>query len=238
MTTYFDAYGERAATLENHTQIAGRYAIQHQAEKHIVQDLINKLSISSKDTLLEVGCGTGNLLIPLSFFTKKCVGIDHPGCIKKLSERTKSDNLELLAGDFLSLKLPREHKFDVIVIYSVLHCLRNSSDVMAFIDKAVALLAPGGRLILGDLPNNDLKQRFVNSQEGQRFSVEWREAIADMPEEPAFEPVSEAVSFDDESVLSLLLQIRQKGLEAHLLPQPSHLPFGHTREDIVVRKYC
>ena len=41
-------------------------------------------------------------------------------------------------------------------------------------------------------------------------------------------------SFDDNHVLNFLKHIRLQGFHAYILAQSSQLPFGHTREDILV----
>ena len=42
--------------------------------------------------------------------------------------------------------------------------------------------------------------------------------------------------FNDKNVLQIISHIREKGLHAYLLSQPGDLPFGHTREDILIEK--
>ncbi len=238
MDSYFDAYGERAVQLDNHTQIAGRYAAQRHNEKAIVNDLIKKLALDGHDHLIEIGCGTGNLLIPMSFLVEKATGIDHPNCIEKLTSRSMPENLNLVGFDFLKWTNEANDSYDKVVIYSVLHCLKDPTQVFQFVDKALALLAPGGRLLLGDIPNTDLKARFTGSQEGQAFALQWQDQLANSETaEVPFEQTFTTVEFNDDLVLDLLRHIRAQGYEAHLFPQPAHLPFGHTREDILVRKY-
>ena len=43
-------------------------------------------------------------------------------------------------------------------------------------------------------------------------------------------------TLDDKSILGLLERYRQRGHHAYAVPQRSDLPFGHTREDILVEK--
>jgi cyclopropane fatty-acyl-phospholipid synthase-like methyltransferase len=71
----YDDYEDNTNKTECHTQIAGRCSIQKEAEKRIVFDVVEKLNIQSSDNLLDIGCGMGNILIPLSFISKSVVGI-------------------------------------------------------------------------------------------------------------------------------------------------------------------
>ncbi len=239
MKSYFDAYGERAESIENNTQAAGRYAIQQGAEKAILFDLVKKLDICQEDNLLEIGCGTGNLLIPLSFLVNRSVGIDHQACVSKLMARIPLANLQCVGDDFLNLDILELGYFSKIVVYSVLHCLHDNASLYTFIDKSLSLLAPGGQLIFGDIPNFDLKQRFMTSLEGERFAMQWSQMMASSEiKEPDFGEVKSAIVFNDEKVIELVGYIRSKGFHAYVVPQNPDLPFGHTREDVVVRKVC
>jgi hypothetical protein len=121
--------------------------------------------------------------------------------------------------------------------------LRDADEVVRFIAKAAGLLAPGGRLLVGDIPNVDKKRRFAESPEGRRFQVEWDALMAD-PEnvreaEWAREHLADTpatAQFDDELVLAIMKRFRGDGLDVHCLPQPADLAFGHTREDLLIQR--
>ncbi|MNY73457.1 hypothetical protein D3C86_2122520 [compost metagenome] len=42
--------------------------------------------------------------------------------------------------------------------------------------------------------------------------------------------------FSDKMIFDLMLHFRNAGHEVYLLPQAKHLPFGFTREDILIIK--
>ncbi len=147
-----------------------------------------------------------------------------------------------MAGNFLdeTLRLTgkSEARFDKILCYSVLHYLADEIEVFAFVARALRLLAPGGSLLLGDLPNESRKRRFLSSPAGKAFARRWekqkkhleREDGLALPEDP------QLVRFDDALVLQICGECRKQGLDAYILPQPPNLPFGHTREDVLVVK--
>lgn len=233
----FNNYATAAENVALHdTEKAGRYAFQADAERRILSELLNKLDLQPTDQLLEIGCGPGNLIIPLAHFVARAVGIDNQAAIDRLHARAPTAaNLQGIAGDFLTLQLPTGH-FDKILIYSVLHYLSSAEEALLLIDRALSLLAPGGRLLLGDLPNQDLKRRFGTSGVGQRTAQEWQKnlaahgshAFAPLPADPLL------IAIDDKLILRLVRHIREKGYEAYMLPQDKRLPFGNTREDILV----
>ena len=116
-----------------------------------------------------------------------------------------------------------------------MHYLSNRDEVFAFISRALSLLKPGGRLLIGDLPNTSKKTRFMKSTAGQRIAKEWADLIMDVG--VMVNPDNDVISFDDTVVLDLMTFIRNKGFDSFLLPQPIDLPFGGSREDILVVAY-
>lgn len=225
----FEAFGELGAGDQPDTVKAGRYAFQEESEARIVDDVVAKLKLRPTDDLLEIGCGTGNLLIPLAEHVHSVTGIDHENLVTALYRRF--DKVRLHAGNFLDLEV--WETFDKILVYSVLHYLSDEDEVRTFIDKALGLLRPDGRMLLGDIPNADLRRRFEESDEGRRFNAEWAEKVKGKAAGIA-DP--ERVEFDDGLVITLLASLRLKGFDAFLLPQEGYLSFGHTREDILVVK--
>tara|TARA_B100000315_G_scaffold254454_1_gene295563 strand:- start:806 stop:1537 length:732 start_codon:yes stop_codon:yes gene_type:complete len=235
----FENYGLKAKYYKNETKVAGRFKIQEKAEKNILIDVINKMSINSDDNLLDIGCGSGNLLIPLSFVCKQVSGIDHVSCIERLNKRIKKiKNIECILGNFLDISMDR--KFDKILCYSVLHYLTDEDEVIMFIHKALKLLKPGGIALFGDIPNTSLKQRFLNSKSGIEFSKKWARVIQgeNQPKNSIklnLVKDKALVQFNDDLVLKILRNTRAKGFDSSVLTQPPHLPFGYTREDILIK---
>ena len=239
----FENYGKRAKLTKNFTIISGRYSIQKSAERLIFYDVKSKLNIEPNDTCLDIGCGPGNLLIPLSFLVNKITGIDHSDVIEKLQKRFSDlNNIELIKGNFLDLKMDKG--FTKILVYSVLHCLEDQKEVLEFIDKANSLLTPGGKILFGDIPNISRKERFLSSHYGKEFLKEWNSKRANSKNSDEIEqskldrlPVDvNTVKFNDDFMLKIIKKLRKEGYHAYILPQHPELPFGYTREDILVEK--
>ncbi len=232
-----DIYGDLAKRGAGITTVAGRYKCQELGQREIVSNVIDKLDLKASDTLLEIGCNSGQLLIPLSFHVEKVIGVDHPDLIKLLMERAKLDNFVPVPGDFLEVDLDQLPQVDKILIYSVIHCLRSEGEVIEFMNRALGLLNAGGVLLIGDLVNVDRKKRFQNSEAGRLFSKEWDENKSQEGDE--LDQVSRhetSTVWCDDLILRLLGAARQQGFHSYLVPQPISLPFGHTREDLVIVK--
>ncbi|MEZ5791967.1 MAG: methyltransferase domain-containing protein [Nitratireductor sp.] len=233
MTAQFDDYGEAAASARDLTELSGRYAIQASAERLVAADVAHKLNLLPDNDFLEIGCGAGNQLIPLSFRCRSATGIDHPKLIKRLNDRYQAANLKGIGSNFLTWQA--EQKFDRILVYSVLHALPDRDTVFAFVDRAVGVLRDDGAMLLGDLNNIGKKQRFSKSEQGKQFAAEWEAQMAAYGGPQDVTISSGGVQFDDELVMELLMHVRKMGFHSYLLPQQKDLPFGRTREDILVQ---
>lgn len=234
----FQNYGIMTEYGGDYTYLAGRYLSQKTEERHIIPDVIKKLEINSKDNCLDIGCGPGNLLIPLSFLVKSITGIDHPNCISTLKKRFTGDNVRFVTKNFLECQKNELNYFNKILVYSVLHYLSDFQEVTEFINKAIALLEPGGKILLGDIPNVSLKKRFLDSEFGKKFNAKWQNQIPDRQQTntPKYDIDNNLVEFTDTVIVTIMSTLREQGYNTYILPQPHTLPFCYTREDILIEK--
>jgi cyclopropane fatty-acyl-phospholipid synthase-like methyltransferase len=215
------------------TVVAGRYAFQAEAERGIVADVAAKLALTTDDSLLEIGCGPGNLLLPLRTRVRSAMGIDNAAAIARLIQRGGA-GVETLVGNFHDMALPAQ-RHSKVLIYSVIQYVDGAESAYRFLDRALSLVEPGGRLLLGDLPNRDRKARFAASPRGIASAEVWAARVAqagihpmsEMPDDPKL------LRVDDALILALLQRGRVAGFESFLLPQPADLPFGNSREDLL-----
>lgn len=236
-----DAYGSLATMDVSPTVQAGRYGFQAEAERRILGDVLPKLRPEPHHRLLDIGCGAGALLVPLSYQVAEAVGIDHPDTIASLERRHVLDNVTLIGGGFPDTA--PEGDFDRIIAYSVLHYMADMDAAKAFILAAAALLRPGGRLVIGDLPNRDRGARWRANPAAAAAEREWanlkESAAGDETTNRAMAQLartSQLGNFSDAMIAELIQAARAAGYEAYWLPQAPDLPFGRTREDLVVER--
>lgn len=120
--------------------------------------------------------------------------------------------------------------FDAIVTYGVLSCVFTDGNVFGFVDAALSLLAPGGRMLVGDLPNFSRLRRFLASDAGADFHRSYMRTDA-APELPAFATAGERM--DDSVLLGIVMRARSAGYDAWIVPQAEGLPQSNRREDLV-----
>ncbi len=121
--------------------------------------------------------------------------------------------------------------YDAIIVYSVLHNAMIDANPFSFVDAAVGLLAPGGALLIGDLPNISKRNRFFASETG----VAYHQSFTKSDERPTVEPYQISVKrIDDGMVFGLMLRYRNFGFETYLLPESSDIHFSNRREDMLI----
>jgi hypothetical protein len=119
-------------------------------------------------------------------------------------------------------------RVDAIVAYSVLHYVYPAGNVEGFADSAMALLAHGGHMLIGDIPNVSKRGRFFASPAG----LEFHRRFTGSDEPPEAEAGPDKI--DDAVLLGLVARARAAGFDAHLVPQADGLPMANRREDLLV----
>ena len=208
-------------------------------EELIFNDIEAKLpSLSGRDKIvLDIGPGCSRLPLML---IERCRAQNH-----RLLLVDSAEMLARLPDDDFIEKFPAYYpasgelfdqyagKVDVILTYSVLHYVFAESNVWEFLDRSLALLAEGGEMLIGDLPNISKRKRFFASPAGIKF----HQAFTGTNEIPEVEfQRIESNQIDDAVVLSLLMRARAAGYDAYVVPQGQDLPMANRREDILIRK--
>lgn len=247
MKNYFEAYEKISQKTDNATLINGRYASQTYAERFIPVDVIEKLEICEDDTVLDIGCGAGVLMFPISCVCKKIYGIDNSSVIEKLKRGFVPGNVDFIAGSWLDIDPAVFFRggYTKVIIYSVLHCLKDLETAFLFVDKALEGLRENGKILLGDIPNIDKKRRFLQSASGKTFDEAFRkeQQLAQNVEEDfqrdnlkKEQILQKALTVDDEVIQKLADHYHNLSCDVYLLPQKGYLPFGHTRDDRLIIK--
>lgn len=208
-----------------------------QKEGAILADLIAKLpALGEKNrTVIDIGPGCGDLA---RTFLAHCEAQGHELVLidsgEMLAHLPDSENVKKLAAYYPQCPQLFEDyagKVDAIVVYSVFQYVFAEGNAWDFVDRSLTLLAPGGRLLLGDIPNISRRKRFFASDTGVRF----HQAFTQTNEVP--EVVFNALEMgqiDDSVVLAIVARARLAGFDAYVMPQADDLPMANRREDILI----
>ncbi len=122
-------------------------------------------------------------------------------------------------------------KVDAIICYSVFHYIFAESNTWDFLDRSLALLAPGGHFLIGDIPNLSKRKRFFTSDTG----INYHKSFMQTNEAPMviFNQI-EPDAIDDSVIMALIMRARSAGFEAYVVPQAADLPMANRREDVLI----
>lgn len=242
------SYAKMVTESDNKTMIAGRYESDQGKEKDIFTSISALLKLDNRVGLnfIDIGCGYGNLTDSFIELAKnnqfKTTLID----IAEIIERHKNEcnltnDFTLISGNFPSnLTAPITEMFDCILIYSVLHCV---DEPETLIDEAIKLLNPGGRLLIGDIPNVNKKGRFLATPIGRAFDADYKGIPVEKTPyyQDHFDFIEKNqqqlnVKLDDDFLIKIMSKYRKQGYNVYIYEQNEGLPFSKTREDLLIVK--
>jgi 2-polyprenyl-3-methyl-5-hydroxy-6-metoxy-1,4-benzoquinol methylase len=235
----YDGFRElaRDPSLSPYEKIGFPDSYREGKEQAIFEDLAAKIPALSRreSRILDIGAGCSDLprilMRNAAALAQRLVFVDSAEMLALLPDEPV---LEKIAGRFPACPelLNRDAgKFDGIIVYSVLQYVFVEDNAWSFLDAALSLLAPGGALLIGDIPNISKRRRFFASENGVRFHQQY--TGRDERPEVHFNTV-EAGEIDDSVVMSLIQRARAGGFDGYVVPQPPHLPMANRREDVLI----
>ena len=153
--------GKRRYVRRLFATIADRYDfitrfLSYGQDRRWKERLVRMAAVSPEDRVLDLACGTGDILFRAARGAKQAVGLDVTHRMLQLAKaRTPPGrNVEWLCGDMTALPL-RAGAFDVVTTG---YGLRNVPDLAAAIGEIHRVLASGGRLLSLDFnrPENSV----------------------------------------------------------------------------------
>lgn len=206
-------------------------------EKIIFKDIMNKLPTLSqkKKCVLDIGPGCSNLPKMLIELCQKqnhsLILLDSKEMLDCLPDQ---DGVNKIFGSYPDCHPQLDSwkgKIDVILCYSVLHYIFIEAGFFKFIDRSLSLLAEGGSMLIGDIPNISKRKRFFSSSNGINFHQSFT-GKNEIPEVNFLQIEEDKI--DDAAIIGLIIRARNQGYDAYWLPQDEKLPMANRREDILI----
>jgi hypothetical protein len=225
-------------TLSPHERIGFPDAYREGKDEAILTDIVGKLPALTERgrTVVDIGPGCGPLALRLIALCRdrghRLVLIDSEEMLRRLPDAADVIKIPgLYPRDAARLFDEYRERVDAVLTYSVLQYVFAEGNIFDFLDRTLTLLAPGGRLLAGDIPNVSKRKRFFASDTG----VQHHQAFTGRMERP---PVvfntMEAGQIDDAVIAALWLRCRNAGFDAYVMPQAPGLPMANRREDLLV----
>jgi hypothetical protein len=226
-------------SLSPYEKIGFPNSYRHGKENLIFEDIVQKLSHLSSEgkTVLEIGPGCSELPQMMIDLCKqrshKLILVDSQEMLARLPDASFIEKIPAYYPNCDGLFSNYPEKIDICLAYSVLHYVFAESNIWEFLDKSLALLAPGGEMLIGDIPNVSMRKRFFVSAAGIRF----HQAFTGTSEAPdiAFHEIEHG-RIDDAVIFGLLMRSRNAGFDSYVVPQREDLPMTNRREDILIRR--
>jgi hypothetical protein len=238
----YDAFRALAGdpSLSRHEKVGFPDSYRQGKEEAIFRDVVAKMGSLQRHgaRVIEIGPGCSQMPVMLVGRCAELGGelmwIDSAEMLALLPD---ASHVRKVAGRFPQALQPRMHELagavDAIVAYSVVQYVFAEGNLFQFLDTCLALLAHGGELLIGDVPNQTMRKRFFASPLGA--ATHQRHTGRNELPEVHFNRL-EPGQMDDSVVLALLARARAQGFHAWALPQAVDLPMANRREDILIRK--
>lgn len=224
-------------TLSKYEKIGFPDTYRSGYEDRIFADICAKLTNLAKPRshVLDIGPGCSDLPLKLialcAAHQSQLTLVDSEEMLKLLPDGSGIEKVAALFPRCPELNERLSGRVDAIVCYSVLHYAVIDTALYRFLDTALQCLAPGGQLLLGDIPNISKRKRFFASDTGAAFHRAFMQT--DEAPQVVFNQV-EPDQIDDAIVFSILQRARAQGFDAYVLPQHPALPMANRREDILI----
>jgi len=238
----FDDFRRLAADpeLSTYEKIGFPDSYREGKEDAIFSDIKAKLSNLQKPEKIVLDIGAGCSELP-KLLIDHCIDsqqklylIDSREMLSLLPDKK---GVEKIAGyypeDMQQLCNSLTAKVDVILVYSVIQYVFTESNVWDFLDQSLGLLAEGGQMLIGDIPNISKRKRFFSSNNGKEFHKQF---MATENEPEVIYNQIEKGQVDDTVVQAIVQRARIQGFDAYILPQADGLPMANRREDILITR--
>jgi len=224
-------------SLLAHEKVGFPNTYRNGKESLIWQDICSKLTNLTlpNKLILDIGPGCSQLpLLLLDQASKNNARVVLCDSREMLSQLPDLEHVKKVEGPFPDCWYYLSKyagSVDAIIVYSVFHYVFGYQKQYEFFNRCIELLAPGGQLLIGDLPNYSKRMRFFRSPAG----IEFHKQYSGRDEWPSFSsPDATQNRLDDAMILALIAHARQSGCDSYVVPQATELPMANRREDILI----
>ena len=143
-----------------------------------VRTTVDRISVLEPMEVLEIGCGTGLLLLRIASRCRRYVALDFASSVlmrlkdqltRTVGLRDKVEVLELPADNS---ELVADNLFDTVIINSVVQYFPSASYLDRVIKQSIRAIKPGGHLFVGDLRSLPLLETHACSIEAFQATPE------------------------------------------------------------------
>ena len=117
-----------------------------------------RVAKATRGRVLELGCGTGRVLIPLARVSRRVTGLDFSDAMLararvRVARLKRAHRPRLIRGDMRQLPFADASFATVIAPYGVLQSLTGDADLASALRETARVLKSGGRLVIDLVPD-------------------------------------------------------------------------------------
>jgi len=130
-----------------------------------VDETVERLRDLRAREVLEIGCGTGLLLLRVAPGTERYVGVDFSASVVRqlrtyLDERPALAHVDVRRAEADDLSFAADDSVDLVVLNSVVQYFPDAAYLDAVLREAVRVTRPGGHVYIGDVRNLALLEAY------------------------------------------------------------------------------
>lgn len=225
--------------LSRHERVGFPDSYREGKEAAIFHDIRSKMTVLDQPGGIVLDIGPGCSDLPKMLFehcrtnSQKLLLVDSTEMLDHLPDDECVEKWPAYYPDCPELFERYQGRIKAVLTYSVFQYVFAEANIWRFVDRSMSLLAPGGQLLIGDLPNVSKRKRFFASATGARF----HRAFTGRDEDPSvLFNTPEPDQIDDAVVFSIVQRARAAGYDAYILPQAEDLPMANRREDLLITR--
>lgn len=159
--TSWDAFWDDRATMETEFQATGRSQMDVVGFLHTIVEVATALDLSKHDDVLDIGCGTGLMMLAVRPFVAAVHGIDiSQGMIDRARRNLGDDGVDLVSRATITDTGRADRSADKVIAYSTLQYLSSEDEARDAIREVGRVLRPGGRALLAANPDPDRRAAY------------------------------------------------------------------------------
>jgi ubiquinone/menaquinone biosynthesis C-methylase UbiE len=141
----------------------------------IVDYIRDKLSLSKGQRLLEIGCGSGALSLPLSHYVSGIVGLDYSKSLVKIANTIAAPDDMVLVSEAKSLPLVNGF-FNCVISHGVFFYFPDFSYAEKVLDEALRVTKKEAKILIMDIPeiakktqSEDFRAKMIGAEDYKRL---------------------------------------------------------------------
>lgn len=148
----------------------GGMPVADEVWKRTLNDIKELLSIDKSVEVVELCCGNGEVIGNLAAECKHATGVDYSRKLLRQMESKFGSLVEPIYADVLEVEFKPESTDVIIIYFSIQHF--DERETVRLVERCLKWLRKGGKLFIGDIPNDLKKWEYIDKPAYRRDYIE------------------------------------------------------------------